>query len=221
MRGLVPAFLLMALMLIAFGPGTTLAQANSAHGFLGELGTGPGSAAGQLQLAAPFHEDSWNGPLYSPVTIAGSGVAVNDQTHDVYVADTGNHRVDEFEADGKFALAFGKDVGGPGIDTCTLIPGCGAGAEGSAPGELAAPRFVAVDNSAGPSHGDVYVGDGVGKEAQNEEQFVELNGATEGTYTLTFEGETTSPISYNSKAYDGSERARARTLRRSAKHSTH
>ena len=26
-----------------------------------------------------------------------TGVAVNDATHDIYVADTGNHRVDEFD----------------------------------------------------------------------------------------------------------------------------
>jgi len=201
---------LLALIVLSIAATPALAAgANSAHGYIRALGTGSGSEAGQLELAAPFRYEPWvftGRP--APVTIAGSGAAVNDATHDVYVADTGNHRVDEFEANGEFVRAFGKNVGGPGIDTCTLIAGCRAGAVGSEPGALEAPRFVAVDNSTNPldsSKGDVYVGDGVGKEAQNEVQFVEINDATSGTFTLTFEGETTAPISYDKSAYDASE----------------
>jgi NHL repeat/WD40-like Beta Propeller Repeat len=198
--------LLLPLILVSFSLACTAtpalaAGANSAHGYNEHpLGSGPGSEADQLELVAPFRGNPWGFFGAAPVTIAGSGVAVNDQTHEVYVADTGNHRVDEFEADGKFIRAFGKDVDGL-EDTCTLI--CEAGGSGSAPGELAAPRFVAVDNSSGPSHGDVYVGDGVGKEAQNGRQFVEINGATEGTFTLTVEGKTTAAIPYINDGYTG------------------
>ncbi len=92
------------------------------------------------------------GQLSSP-----NAVAVNDETEDVYVADTGNHRVDEFTATGTFIMAFGANVGGPGVDTCMLV--CNAGTAGSGPGEFEAPAFVAVDNSSGRSHGDVYVAD--------------------------------------------------------------
>jgi DNA-binding beta-propeller fold protein YncE len=89
-----------------------------------------------------------------------AGLAVNSTTHDVYVADTGNHRIDEFEADGTFLRAWGWGVGdglSPEPQTCTIT--CFAGLSGSGPGEFESPTFVAVDNSAGPSKGDVYVGD--------------------------------------------------------------
>jgi hypothetical protein len=99
-----------------------------------------GSAAGQLELAA------------------NSGVAVNDSTHDVYVADTGNRRVDEFNDEGVFIRAFGKEVGPLGEDVCTTLSTCKAGTSGPGPGEFEAPTFVAVDNSPG-GEGDVYVAD--------------------------------------------------------------
>jgi hypothetical protein len=88
------------------------------------------------------------------------GVAVDDAAHDVYVADTGNHRVEKFSAAGEFLLAFGADVGGPGVNVCGLglVP-CTAGTPGSAPGQLANPTFIAVDDSSGPSKGDIYVAD--------------------------------------------------------------
>src|ERR1700685_4156232 len=58
----------------------------------------PGPGAGQLE-----------GP---------EGVAVNDTTGDVYVADTGNDRIDEFEPDGAFVRAWGwgVDLGGAGLE---------------------------------------------------------------------------------------------------------
>jgi hypothetical protein len=87
---------------------------------------------------------------------SNSGVAVNESTHDIYVADTGNHRVDEFTATGSFLRAFGADVGGSGVDICTTS--CAEGTSTSSPAGFEAPVFVAVDNSSG-SAGDVYVGD--------------------------------------------------------------
>jgi NHL repeat len=86
-----------------------------------------------------------------------SGLAINDETGDVYVADTGNHRVDQFSSAGTFIRAFGANVGGAGVDVCTV--GCVAGTSGSAPGAFEAPVFVAIDNSASASNGDVYVAD--------------------------------------------------------------
>lgn len=90
-----------------------------------------------------------------------SGLAVNDESGDVYVADTANHRVVEFDpskpANERFIRAFGADVGGAGVDVCTT--GCTAGTGGSAPGQLQSPTFIAIDNSAGSSRGDVYVAD--------------------------------------------------------------
>jgi DNA-binding beta-propeller fold protein YncE len=84
----------------------------------GEAGSGPG----QLALQASN----------LPSGIAGSGIAVNQETGDVYVADTGNGRVAQFDAGGTFIRNFGS---------------------------LSEPTFVAVDNSGSTSEGDVYVGD--------------------------------------------------------------
>ncbi len=84
------------------------------------------------------------------------GVAIGEagaDKGDIYVADTGNRRIDELTAAGDFVMAFGKGVGSLGEDTCTVT--CKAGVSGSGPGEFEAPRYIAVD----PTSGDLYVGD--------------------------------------------------------------
>jgi hypothetical protein len=118
--------------------GATPALAVPAHVLSSSFGSA-GSGAGQLQLAA------------------SSEVAVNQGTGDVYVADTGNRRVDEFSSSGAFVRAFGLNVGGSGVDVCTTS--CATGTSSSVPGAFEEPLLVAVDNSKGPSEGDVYVGD--------------------------------------------------------------
>jgi hypothetical protein len=79
---------------------------------IGSLGTGNG----QLTLGAH------------------SAVVVNGAVGDVYVADTGNGRVEEFEADGTFVRVFGS---------------------------FASPAFLAIDESGVTPTGDVYVADTV------------------------------------------------------------
>jgi hypothetical protein len=136
---------------LAVGLGVLLLPAASAQGAYvpnGSFGS-PGAGDAQLNLVAPN--------LPAPPRTAGSGVAVNETSHDVYVADTGNHRVLQFSSTGSFIRAFGADVGGSGIDICSI--GCVAGTSGTSPGSFETPTFVAVDNSAGPSGGDVYVVD--------------------------------------------------------------
>ncbi len=94
-------------------------------------------------------------PLKDP-----QGMAVDNETEDVYVADMGNHRVEKFSPTGEFLLAFGGNVGGPGVNVCGGVVACTAGGEGSAPGDLPKPQFVAVDNDpSSPSYHDVYVAD--------------------------------------------------------------
>lgn len=39
-----------------------------------------------------------------------NGIAVEQASHDVYVVDSNNHRVDKFDASGQFLLAFGREV---------------------------------------------------------------------------------------------------------------
>lgn len=85
------------------------------------------------------------------------GIAIDQSTGDLYVADTANNRIEKFDPTGKLLLAFGADVGGAGVNTCTSS--CAAGTRGSAPGQFTTAKFVAVDNSGGASKGDVYVGD--------------------------------------------------------------
>ena len=76
------------------------------------------------------------------MTFSGSGehqlgestaIAVDEATHDVYVADRTNHRVEKFDSEGNFLLTFGNFTN---------------------------PTAVAVDNSDGASKGDVYVAQG-------------------------------------------------------------
>jgi hypothetical protein len=116
------------------------AFAVSTHVFSTDF-AGGGSGAGQVALSSE------------------SGVAVSSASHDVYVADTGNFRVDQFTSSGGFVRAWGWGVGDglPMFETCTLA--CQAGVSGSGAGQFTKPTFIAVDNSAGASKGDVYVGD--------------------------------------------------------------
>ncbi len=127
------------------------ALASSTHVFSTSFGEA-GSGDGQMSLAA--------GTEYGG---GASGVAVNSSTHDVYVADTGNHRVDEFSASGAFIRAWGWGVADgttEALQSCTS--GCHAGLPGDGAGQFNEPSFVAVDNSGGPSEGDVYVADRTG-----------------------------------------------------------
>jgi NHL repeat len=105
----------------------------------------------RLELGS-FGGESSPAPLSNP-----QGLAVDQPSGAVYVADSGNARIEKFDAMGNFELAFGANVGGLGVNTCTTL--CGAGTVGSAPGELTEAKFVAVDDSTGPSAGDVYVAD--------------------------------------------------------------
>jgi hypothetical protein len=83
------------------------------------------------------------------------GVAVNQATGDVYVADGVNQRVEEFDAHGNFIEGFGWGVadGASALETCTTT--CQKGLSGGGPGEFSSPIGVAVDQSTG----DVYVVD--------------------------------------------------------------
>jgi hypothetical protein len=94
------------------------------------------------------------------------GLAVDRSTGNLYVADRGNRRVDVFDSEGNFAMAFGWGVadGASELQTCgpaaappTAI--CKIGLRGGGAGQFGEPIAVAVDNSGGPSNHDVYVVD--------------------------------------------------------------
>jgi sugar lactone lactonase YvrE len=130
----------LALFLVSLVVFAAPSLALNTHVFSASFGSA-GAGVGQVSLAS------------------NSGVAVNATTHDVYVADTGNLRVDQFSSAGVFIRAWGWGVadGLPGFESCTLT--CQQGLSGSGAGQFTTPTFIAVDNSAGPSAGDVYVGD--------------------------------------------------------------
>jgi DNA-binding beta-propeller fold protein YncE len=91
------------------------------------------------------------GEMRSPAGVA------TDASGNVYVADTFNHRIQKFDSDGEFVLAWGKDVhigGGTDFEPCDNRFLCKEGTEGGLGGEMDRPRGVATDAS-----GDVYVAD--------------------------------------------------------------
>jgi DNA-binding beta-propeller fold protein YncE len=64
---------------------------------------------------------------------------------EIYVAEIGDNRVSVFDFQGHFLRAFGADVGGPGINLCTLA--CGPGTAGEKAGQMAGPAGLALDSS--------------------------------------------------------------------------
>jgi NHL repeat len=89
-----------------------------------------GSGAGQVSLVGR------SSPSGLPDT--ASGLAVNFTTGDVYVADTGNHRVDQFSSAGAFIHAWGWGVkdGAAELQVCTETTTCRQGLSGTEHGEL-------------------------------------------------------------------------------------
>jgi hypothetical protein len=137
------ATVLSVLAFFALLTASASAAEERAHIFAASFGEG------QLSLLAPG------------VNTPGSGVAVNQSTHDVYVADTANHRVEQFSSAGVFVRAWGWGVsdGASEFEVCTLA--CLPGLAGTAPGQFETPVSIAVDNAPG-GEGDVYVADYAG-----------------------------------------------------------
>jgi DNA-binding beta-propeller fold protein YncE len=96
-----------------------------------------------------------------------TGVAVDEASGNVYVADRGNSRINVFEPDGDFLFAWGFGVAN-GV-TATLqrcgpaaVPptaSCFKGISGSSPGQFGGPWSIAIDNDpTSASYRSVYVG---------------------------------------------------------------
>jgi DNA-binding beta-propeller fold protein YncE len=108
-----------------------------------------------LAVASPASADSVIG---SPGSGAGQyegprGVAVDNSNGHVYVADTGNSRIDVFDSADTFLFAFGWKVNATApeekLQTCTPATGCQKGSSGSGAGQFEAfgPQAIAVDSS--------------------------------------------------------------------------
>jgi tripartite motif-containing protein 71 len=92
-----------------------------------------------------------------------NGIAVDQETGDIYLLDTNNERVEKFTKEGVFSLAWGWGVADgktQALQTCTTATHCFAGLDGTGAGELRFAEGLAVDNDPlSSSHHDVYAVD--------------------------------------------------------------
>jgi DNA-binding beta-propeller fold protein YncE len=112
-----------------------------------------------------------------------SGIAIQQEDGDVFIADEENNRVDQFTAEGSFVRAWGYGVSdglSNAFQICEAPVACFQGIGGGGGGQLAQPSGIAVDNSAGLAHGSVYVED---PSNHRIERFSE-----EGQFVLAFGG---------------------------------
>ncbi len=112
--------------------------------------------------------------------LSGSAVAVDSETHDVYVADPAGNRVEKFDSAGHFILMIGKDVDRTtGGNVCTAASGdvCQAGVAGASPGAFESGYLaIAVDNSGVfGQQGDVYVSDFLSPQTSNSSLITKFN----------------------------------------------
>ncbi len=122
------------------------------------------AAQGSAQGAEPAEPELGSFCLSDPDVVSTAagicnnprGIGVDSSSGHVYVADSNNRRVQEFDAWGKFVRAWGWGVldSSPELQTCTAGTGCEQGLEGAGPGQFSATHGIAVDNA-----GDVYVVD--------------------------------------------------------------
>jgi NHL repeat len=125
--------LVVCALVLALGGAPAHAAPKGTIGFLGEAGSGAGA-----------------GQFMDP-----RGVAVNQTTGHVYVVDSSNHRIQQFDAMGNFVRTWGRGVrdGAPAAQVCAAPGPCGAGTAGSLGGELSNPQGIAIDQD----DGSVYV----------------------------------------------------------------
>jgi SMP-30/Gluconolactonase/LRE-like region/NHL repeat len=133
-----------------------------------------------LQKVSSFGSaGSGAGQFQTPV-----GVSIQQSSGAIYVADSGNARIEKFNPKGKFSAAWGWGVadGAAHSEVCTA--NCRAGIAGSGPGQLSLPTSIAVSNASGvASAGKVFVGD-----AGNN---VVVKFDANGVFLATIDGSTT------------------------------
>jgi hypothetical protein len=135
------------------------------HTYSSEFGSGFGTGNGQWA-------QTYGGS-------AGAALAVDESAGYVYATDTANARVMKFSTSGEFLQAWGYGVsdGTPVLQVCSAPSTCQAGIAGAGPGQFESPIAIAVDNSNGPNHGDVYVGNAPTGFGSPENNVIKFNSA--------------------------------------------
>ncbi len=143
------AWAIVALILLALGSST---PANANVSFTRAWGWGVIDGMSKFEICTSSCQSGIAGG--GAGAFFGAAGDATDPSGDVYVADDGNDRIDEFSAAGAFIKAYGWGVSdGMGkFETCTSS--CQSGIGGSGAGQLLSPWGVASDPS-----GTVYVTD--------------------------------------------------------------
>jgi tripartite motif-containing protein 71 len=152
-------------------------------------------AAGSPSLVAEWGtEGTAEGQFKTPIGVA------TDASGNVYVANSGDRRIDVFTSEGTFVRTWGwgVDDGSAALQVCTA--GCESGISGNGVGQFISPFWVAID-----AVGDVYVSD----INNNRIQKFSASGAylstwgSEGTAEGQFEGPTGIAIDPSGNVYVG------------------
>jgi NHL repeat len=151
------------------------------------LGVATAGAALLRQVSSFGGGGSGAGQFQTPV-----GVAIQQSNGAVYVADSGNARVEKFDANGNFIAAWGWGVKDGTVQSEVCTSNCLAGIAGSGPGQFSRPTSIAVGASGSPSAGKVFVGD-----AGNN---VVLKFDADGNFLSSIDGSTTPQGKYSSLA---------------------
>jgi hypothetical protein len=142
--------------LLAFGSGSAFGATESVDVFTRSFGSATSTPPNPYPLGTP------------------AGMAVDNSggpsDGDIYVVDQESYRVEKFNPQGELLLMFGKQVNKTASETtgsteeeqnvCVIGSGdeCQAGVFAGTNGAFEEARAIAVDDSSGPSSGDVYVG---------------------------------------------------------------
>lgn len=109
------------------------------------------TVASECKLGDASQEIANGGEVGQP-----QGIAVNQTTGNVYVLEWTNHRIEEFDPDGNFLRAFGRDVvstGGVGdvsseaYEVCTVAVDCKGGLVDGDAGSISFGRAIAIDSA--------------------------------------------------------------------------
>ena len=122
----------------------------------GDLGAGAEVCTVAASCQAGDNSADLGGEFNQPTGIAADATGV-------FVSDTYNERIQEFDPSGRFFLAWGKNVdlgGGTGFETCSEAASCLQGASGGLGGEMQLPAGLWLND------GDLSVADGGNQRVQ-------------------------------------------------------